>query len=555
MNLSLLDENLLGSIFSFVPINRLALLSQSRLDLVCKNFYHFLHFKINFWQRIYGREVDETSSQTNQSYKHTVHYVLEEKEAHDTKISDDEEGDENLIDSSQFLYRPEQYSEEDKRQTDVFRWMLVHLIQSKDRLSVGGNAVKENFQVVSSIMTESIHSNTCFAICNVFNRHTELIASGTRDGLIHIYTRDYGKEFSERYNLIKNDDEYMQESDSDYKFSLRVKSAHNDEITCMKFLNSQYFTKRSMHSDNINSLILLTGSKDRTLKMWKITFSEFETLSGKRSISMKLVATLDSHQDWIRDITLISQHPTKIVTTSRDKTIKIWDLNRLDKEITIDLPSTLAWTVADHLDKGYLIVGLANGNLQFYDVMGGKLIYQMKAHSDLISDILYVSNQINPDSPKQLIPLIITISYDKSISIFNALTLERVIQVSEAHSTPLFSLASNGKDCFTTCSVDQFAKQWKIERNDCKLEQLLIGPEKHKQLVSPSPVSSILEISSMFSTRECKIVTSGSKSSNPSAQVIHWNIYQYGYQISNLRKRRDTTVSQMFSSLQRISTL
>ncbi|KAG2378160.1 hypothetical protein C9374_008782 [Naegleria lovaniensis] len=602
-----LDHSSLGLIFSFLPLNQLAFLSESGLDLVCKRFFRVLHgdegVLLNFWRRVYMREYEKSSLCPSFSYRELAHYVTSDNSRDAVNFPNDPSvmttvvHDENIkesmspttLDNSEYslswnLSQSHWTSDHHEDSSQVFRWLLVNLIRSRDRVQSGGVEMRENFSLVTPLLSlESRCVPTCFSVCNVLNRCVEFIGIGTFDYKLQLYVRDYGQEFLQGFHrkqtrfskkttnslsvtnepmnqpMDADNEDLLEEdeseevisasslvgSDSKYHLVDKTISAHYDEITCIRFLNSQYFshTPRYYHDDNsvhnnpINakssasiaqsSLLMITGSKDKTIKVWKIEFpkapQQSSSLDFSKNFHIECMATLSAHTDWIRDVIPMSKHPDKLVSISRDKSIKIWSLHTMQLKHSIQ-PNNLVWCMADHVDKGLLITASTSGELIFYDVHSGSVVHRMKPHSDLITKILYVpalpvtyshDNEYRTwNSPKlPSIPLIITCSYDKSISVMNANNFERLVRIDEAHSTPIFSISMHGQR-LTSSSVDGCVKNWILSISNsssatgtivdlqASMEQSLIGYRLPHELNRAS------NIFDMNKNRQVKVVSS-----------------------------------------------
>nr|CAG4711861.1 unnamed protein product [Naegleria fowleri] len=513
--------------------------------------------------------------------------------------------------------------------SQVFRWLLANLIGSRDRVSMGVE-MRENFSLVTPLLSaESRHVPTCFSVCNVLNRCVEFIGIGTFDYKLQVYVRDYGEEFlkgfhrkrrqsqankismlSDRWKHVttsegneetEEDEEVtisassLINSDSKYRLVDKTIPAHYDEITCIRFLNSQYFshTPRYYHGENQASssssgnsssssgsnthkiattnggtgpsLLMITGSKDKTIKVWKIEFSppsaqylssswntsessssSHETVcSPSMDFHIKCIATLSSHTDWIRDVIPISKHPDKLVSISRDKSIKIWSLNTMQLKHSIQ-PNNLVWCMADHVDKGLLITASTSGELIFYDVHTGHMVHHMKPHKDLITKVLYiptlpaVSSHNDVQTCRRVTkfqspPLMITCSYDKSISVINANNFERLVHIDEAHSTPIFSISVHGQR-LTSSSVDGCVKNWILSNSSssitgnivelqASMEQSLIG-YKLPQELGGSRGTNIFDLNGNVN-RQVKVVSS--VRSNSTEDIIISNNDAHNY--------------------------
>jgi len=334
-NLGSLDETTLGLIFSFLPLERVAFLSQSRLDLVNENFRYTLRNGLTFWRKLYTNECSKSSSNSVNSFREQVHYVNE---------SDTIQSTVDQVDNH----------------AQLFRWMVIDLLRSRDRFNSGGSSLKENFQIITPVVTHSRQVPTCFTTVNVLNRHVECLLVGTVDTL-QLYVHDYGKLFSKIMACQKSGDSFVDTRPSEFELYQTIRNAHNNEVIQVKFLNSQYFSNRNLPTTlSPSSLYFVSTSKDRSIKLWCINFTGFGSLDGDRKVTVTPVKILDGHNDWIREMTLISKFPNVIASSSRDCFLNIWDLSSMTCKHKIPTRKMI-WSMADHLDKGLIIGGSTSG--------------------------------------------------------------------------------------------------------------------------------------------------------------------------------------------------
>ncbi|KAL1413263.1 hypothetical protein Q8F55_001018 [Vanrija albida] len=78
-------------------------------------------------------------------------------------------------------------------------------------------------------------------------------------------------------------------------------------------------------------LALFTGSWDKTIRVW-------DALSGD------LVGVLEGHSDFVKSVTVLPTVPPLLLSTSSDRTFRLWDLSPLEKR---ELP-TVRQTVKEH---------------------------------------------------------------------------------------------------------------------------------------------------------------------------------------------------------------
>lgn len=80
---------------------------------------------------------------------------------------------------------------------------------------------------------------------------------------------------------------------------------------------------------DVSCLILATGLNDGQIKIWEVQTG-------------LLLLNLSGHQDVVRDLSFTPSGSLILVSASRDKTLRIWDLNKHGKQIQV-LSGHLQW--------------------------------------------------------------------------------------------------------------------------------------------------------------------------------------------------------------------
>jgi WD40 repeat protein len=238
--------------------------------------------------------------------------------------------------------------------------------------------------------------------------------------------------------------------------------------------------------------ILASGSRDRTIKIWRLESGELlHTFAGRSLWSGA------GHQDQINALAF-SQDGRILFSASHDGSIKVWDL------VTQSLISTLSgqgWDVsAIAIDpEGYLLVsGNGDGIIQLWDAETDELLANLRQHTDRISALaidsqghLLVSGSqdrtirfwdlktdqvidklqahVDRVSALTLTPnasLLISASWDKTIKLWDFRNREQ-LRVISAHRDRIHSLAMHptGQQ-FASASEDSTIKLWDIQTGD-----------------------------------------------------------------------------------------
>ncbi|SMN18027.1 similar to Saccharomyces cerevisiae YJL112W MDV1 Peripheral protein of the cytosolic face of the mitochondrial outer membrane, required for mitochondrial fission [Maudiozyma saulgeensis] len=202
---------------------------------------------------------------------------------------------------------------------------------------------------------------------------------------------------------------------------------HTDLISCME-MNSKYS-------------MLITGSKDSTLKLWDIDAATQPYVIRDKNDSDPLdltnasccVHTFEAHVD---EVTCLSINSNTLVTGSQDRTVRIWDLMTGNCVQTLDMNfSTIPLQPSSTPDIGLgsgssnsesitsfpvtgalqafdvaLATGTVDGLVRLWDLRSGEVIRTLKGHSNAITCLKFDTTNI------------ITGSADKSVKTWDLRT-------------------------------------------------------------------------------------------------------------------------------------
>jgi WD40 repeat protein len=153
-------------------------------------------------------------------------------------------------------------------------------------------------------------------------------------------------------------------------------------------------------------LALFTASWDKTVRIWNATVSLTAVNNGMRRLLLtsqtgELKHELKGHSDFVKSLTIIQIPGTApyLLTTSSDRTIRLWDLSPLQTDDGGSAPISAlplkehtrpvdcaAWRVDD---SGQLAIWTADsmGIIKEWEIVGGKLKYvkDWKGHETSIS--------------------------------------------------------------------------------------------------------------------------------------------------------------------------
>jgi WD40 repeat protein len=163
------------------------------------------------------------------------------------------------------------------------------------------------------------------------------------------------------------------------------------------------------------------GSADRTVNVWEI---------AKLGESTKPVQVVENHADWVFAIAFLPDGK-HLVTCSRDKTAKIWDLVAKESVVTFPGHQNTVYAVASKADGKQAISAGEDNEVRFWNTTGeGKQVRAGAGHSARIHRIA-----THPTKP-----LFATCSADQTVRIWNADTGKQV-QTLSGHTDWVYAIA------------------------------------------------------------------------------------------------------------------
>ena len=243
------------------------------------------------------------------------------------------------------------------------------------------------------------------------------------------------KEIDDKIILILKDDN---KDDETCKIvDLKVKS--NDFIlssNCGELIREYKGHTKSVKSIQINenSNRLISGSEDKTIKIWNLETGE-------------CLKTLKEHHDWVNSILIISNN--KFLSGSDDKTIKIWDLDSFECLNTLKNEKGIKSLCS--ISDNQIACGCYDGSINIWNLNNLTKVKTLKAHDDCIQSLLLV------DKTK-----LISCSSENNIKIWNLVTFE-CVKILEGHFSHIYQLELILDGILLSCSFDKTVKLWQIE--------------------------------------------------------------------------------------------
>jgi len=199
----------------------------------------------------------------------------------------------------------------------------------------------------------------------------------------------------------------------------------------------------------------------------------------------KLIGELLGHTKGISDIKFSPINSSILASCSDDLTIRLWSINKSSSKcIKIFKKHTYHITTIQFNSKGNLLIsGSADETITIWDIISGKILTTLAAHSDPISSLT-----LTPDNS-----IIISASYDGLIRLFDLESyqcLKTLTTSTSSHGTATSSLSTtdlqnfpvanvetspNGKYILST-SLDGTIRLWDYMQN--KVVKTFIGPQE-----------------------------------------------------------------------------
>ncbi|XP_040271966.1 WD repeat and SOCS box-containing protein 2 isoform X3 [Bufo bufo] len=153
-------------------------------------------------------------------------------------------------------------------------------------------------------------------------------------------------------------------------------------------------------------LLLATGLSDGHVKVWEVHTG-------------RLLFNLSGHQDVVRDLSFTKNGSLTLVTASRDKTLRIWDLKKDGKLVQV-LSGHVQWVYCCSISQDCSMLCSAAGEnvVLLWSMRSYTLIRKLVGHQNSV-----VSCDFSPDSA-----LLVTASYDTTLILWDPYTGEKLRQ-------------------------------------------------------------------------------------------------------------------------------
>ncbi|PIG91105.1 serine/threonine-protein kinase [Gloeocapsopsis sp. IPPAS B-1203] len=229
----------------------------------------------------------------------------------------------------------------------------------------------------------------------------------------------------------------------------------------------------SGHSDTVwsvavrpNSQNILSGSSDRTIKLWDFS-------------SGKLLRTFSRHSGTVWSVA-VSPDGQSFASSSSDNTADVWDLTTGKFLCTLAGHSGIVWSTAFSPDSETLATGSDDRTIRLWSMTTGKEFRQLSGHSDAVRAIAF-----SPDGQ-----YLVSGSSDTTIKVWDFRS-GKVLRTLQGHSDRILTVAiSPDNQLLVSGSVDKTIRIWQLSSG--KLLRTLSGNPHWVNTVAISPDGNLL---------------------------------------------------------------
>jgi len=313
------------------------------------------------------------------------------------------------------------------------------------RYSVNSVAVSDKYIISGSDDKKiKIWDLSTFELIKTLKVHTDDVISVVVSGIINV-SDEFGNIISKQYIISGSSDTTIKIWD----------------LSTFELVTTLKGHTYAVYSVAVSGKYIISGSRDKTIKIWDLsTFKLVATLEGHTNdVNSVVVSSVFNTANKFGN-NISKQY---IISGSRDRTIKIWDFSTFELVETLEGHTDTVWSVAvsgiintsDNIEKQYIISGSFDNTIKIWDLSTFKLVATLEGHTNFVSSVAV--SGINNTSNKFEKKYIISASWDETIKIWDLSTFELVTTL-EGHTDYVTSVVVSS----INNTADKFGKQYII---------------------------------------------------------------------------------------------
>ncbi len=345
-------------------------------------------------------------------------------------------------------------------------WTVVFSPDGKYLASASDDHQVKLWEVETGECLQTYIGHTFSVNAVIFSPDGQIIASSAQDGTIRLWRTFPGNLSPEIQTLVGHNGRVWSIAFSPNGRTL-VSGGEDLTVRLWDLATSECVTKWEAHTAWVRSVAfspdgraIATASYDRSIKIWNVgeipKIPDFFEKSGICAKSGICLHTLTGHQQPVSAIAF-SPDGQQLVSSSFDKTIKLWDTNSGKCVKTLLGHRNRIWTVAFHPNGTQVASGGDDNHTKIWDLERERCIKTIVGHTNAI-----LSVKLSPDGS-----YLASGSEDTTIRIWS-IDREKVVQTLREHTNRVWSVnfSPDGR-LLASGSADYTIKLWDWQVGNC----------------------------------------------------------------------------------------